>query len=58
MSRTHHHKRQNRRHWGEDLFSRRPCSDASYSSYNKKRTAKIERMLDRIECVRLNKENG
>ncbi len=43
MSRTRHHRGQKNQHLGEDLWSRRPNSQSSYNSYNKKLTARMER---------------
>lgn len=42
MSRTKHHRHQNRR-YGRDLWSRRPCSMMSYDPFWKRMTRRIER---------------
>jgi hypothetical protein len=44
MARTKHHINQKSNHNGHDLWSKRPCSQMTYCSYNKKLTNQIERM--------------
>ena len=46
MSRTRHHKEQRKQHMGDDLWSRRPCAGKSYSTYNKRLTARKERAAE------------
>lgn len=53
MSNTYHHRSQKRQHNGHDLWSRRPCSQYSYSAENKKLTRQIERANAREEVFKL-----
>ena len=47
MSRTHHHKEQKKQHQGQDLWSRRPMSQESYCTINKKLCRQKERAMSR-----------
>ena len=47
MSRTKHHRNQRDQHKGDDLWSRRPCAGACYSTYNKWLTRRKERAQER-----------
>ncbi len=57
MSRTKHHRFQRNQHCGHDLWSRRPCSQMSYTTYNKELTIKIERAREAQLLYKIAEEN-